>query len=187
VNKIRWAIFVSGNGSNLQNVLELEKNGLIPQQEIILIHADRECRALERAVEFDKVSWKSSPKSPDFLEDLLKQLSSLAVDRIFLLGYMRILSAQFLLKWQKPVVNLHPSLLPKYRGLEAIRQAYEAGDPLVGVSLHEVVEELDSGPVILQRSLTRHPDENLESLTQRIHRLEHELVREYLLSLEVQP
>ncbi len=181
---IRWAVFASGNGTNLQNVLDLEKAGQIPHQEIVLIHADRECKAMERALKSNKMVWKESPKTLGFVDKLLMELSAQRIDRIFLLGYMRILSPEFLKKWQRPVLNLHPSMLPKYRGLEAIERAYQAGDELVGVSLHEVVEELDAGPILLQKSLQRDPIESLESLTERIHRLEHQMVREYLLSLE---
>jgi len=184
MKKIRWAVFASGNGSNLQNFLDLEKSGQISKQEIVWVHADRECRALERAQQLGKSTWKESPKSPNFVARLLEELHRHRVDRIFLLGYMRILSADFLNQWRRPIVNLHPSLLPKYRGLEAIRQAYEAGDELVGVSLHEVIAELDAGPILSQKSLSKDPHDTLETLTQRIHGLEHEVVRDYLLSLE---
>ncbi len=182
--KIRWAVFASGNGTNLQNFLNLEKQGMLPTQEIALVHVDRPCRAQDRAQLFNKAIVFKSSKDPDYTPALLERLNLEQIDRIFLLGYMRILKPDFLKAFSKPIINLHPSLLPKHRGLDAIRKAYEAGDEELGVSIHEVVEELDAGPILHQAKLVRNPNESLEELTERLHQLEYQSVRDYLLSLE---
>lgn len=181
---IRWAVFVSGNGSNLQNFLDLEAQNKIRKNQIRLVVADKQCRALERAQKANKPSTVLSPKAEGFVQNLIKSLEENEIDRIFLMGYMKILPSEFFRAWNKPILNLHPSLLPKYKGLHAIQKAYEAGDPELGVTIHEVVEELDSGPILKQSRLNRNEAESLESLTERIHRLEHQLVAEYLFELE---
>ena len=181
---IRWAVFVSGSGTNLQAVLDLEGSGRLRHQTIALIHADRDCYALERAKKQGKDILLLSPKQADFLPTILNFLQEKKIDRIFLLGYMRILSDEFLRGFAKPIINLHPSKLPLYKGLDAVRQAIKAGEDEIGVSLHEVVAELDSGPVLRQKLLKREPQESFESLMQRVHKLEHELVCEYLLDLD---
>ena len=182
--RIRWAVFASGHGSNLQNVFNLEAQGLIPHQEVVWVHADRPCRAIERAQERGISTWIQSPKAEAYVENVLTRLDQAQVDRIFLLGYMRILSADFLSRVGRPVLNLHPSLLPAYRGLRAIERAYEAGEPVVGVSIHEVIAELDAGPLVAQAKVERDPEESLDRLISRVHELEYSLVRDYLLSLE---
>jgi phosphoribosylglycinamide formyltransferase-1 len=148
------------------------------------VHADRPCRAIERAQEYGIPTWVQSPKADGYLTNTLEKLEQARIDRIFLLGYMRVLNADFLAAVSRPVLNLHPSLLPAYRGLRAIERAYEAGEPWVGVSIHEVTAELDAGPLVAQAKIERNAQESLDSLILRVHELEYALVREYLLSLE---
>jgi len=181
---IRWAVFVSGQGTNLQNILDLESQGEITKNSVVSVFSDRPCRALERAEIKQKATLMISPSSANFDSDLYAFLEKHQVDRIFLLGYMRILSARFLALWKKPIVNLHPSLLPKYPGLHSIERAFQAKDPYMGVTLHEVVLELDAGPMIRQISFPSKPAWTLEEATEEVHRMERRLVREYLLELD---
>lgn len=183
MKELRWAVFVSGRGTNLQNFLELEKSNLV-HQKIAAVYADRECPAVERARVFGKPYFILDPKAEAYISRLLEFLETQDIHRIFLLGYMRILPKDFLTKWNKPIINLHPSLLPHYKGLNAIKRAYEAGEEKLGVSLHEVTTELDSGPLISQKQLIRAPGESFEDLEARIHALEREIVRDYLFDLE---
>src|SRR4051812_5315875 len=110
--KLRWAVFVSGSGTNLQNFIDLESQLL--NQKLVAVVADRECKALERARVAHKDTLCLSPKDPHFNSETLDFLNSHGVNRIFLMGYMRILSKEFLAAWKDPILNLHPSLLPKY-------------------------------------------------------------------------
>jgi len=180
----RWGVFVSGTGTNLQNILDLEKTGLIPSTSFVAVHADRPCHALERAQRAGKSVLLYSPKEPSYDQKVLEFLKGESVEALILLGYLRILSPEFLSHFWGPVLNLHPSLLPKYKGLRAIESAFEAGDLEMGVSLHEVVEELDSGPILKQVSWTRSGGESIEEVRAKMHDLEHKMIREYFLSLE---
>ena len=105
------------------------------------------------------------------------------LDYIFLAGYMRIISPYFLENYKKTILNLHPSLLPKYKGKDTIEQAFNAGESEIGISIHYVNEELDGGEVIAQKSLTVKDGETLEDVTKRIHELEHELYPNVILKL----
>jgi phosphoribosylglycinamide formyltransferase-1 len=179
----RWAIFVSGNGSNLQNVLELEKTGLQNNQ-VVAVYADKECFAVERAKKFNKPVLILSPKEEGADQKLIEFLSAHEANAIFLLGYMRILKPGFLEKWKQPIVNLHPSILPKHKGLDAIKKAYEAGDAEFGVSLHEVAPEVDSGPLLSQLKFPRPEGCSYEESVEKVHEMERKIVREYLFGLE---
>jgi len=181
---IQWAVFVSGQGTNLQNFLNLEQDKKLKQNSIVAVHADKKCPAIERAKRAKKEIFIYSPKQSDYESRLLEFLKQSKVDRIFLLGFMRILPAPFIKTWAEPIINIHPSLLPKYKGLNAIERAYQDNEKLVGVSLHEVTPELDSGLVLRQSQLERLESDSLESLTERMHQLEYKIVREYLFDLE---
>jgi len=183
MSPIRWAVFVSGEGSNLQNFLDLESFGL-KRNEIVAVHADRGCRAIERARRSGKNILISSSKDPSYEEQLVDFLQKCKVDRIFLLGYMKILSGRFLSLWNKPIVNLHPSLLPKYPGLHAIERAFHAKEAELGVSLHEVTGRLDDGPLLRQLRFTRKGRESLAMVEEEVHCWERQIVRDYLFDLE---
>ena len=96
---------------------------------------------------------------------------------------MRIISPYFLENYKKTILNLHPSLLPKYKGKDAIKQAFNARENKIGISIHYVNEELDGGRVIAQRSLKVSSDDTLETITEKIHKLEHELYPNVILKL----
>ena len=179
----RWAVFVSGRGTNLQNFLELEASEL-KNNSISCVYADKDCPAIERARTFKKNVLVLSPNEEGFAEKLISFLNANEVDRIFMMGYMRILKPEFLNSWGKQIVNLHPSLLPKYKGLDAIKQAYDANDDELGVSLHEVVAEVDAGPILKQVSFHREPDWSYEKTEEQVHEHERSIVREYLKEQE---
>lgn len=181
---MRWAVFVSGTGSNLQNFLDLERKRILKKHRIVLVVADRPCPAIDKAKRAKKEVWIQSPKSEGFSKALLKALKAQRVDAIFLLGYMRILSEDFLKSWKKRIVNLHPSWLPQYPGLNAIERAVQADEDFLGVTLHEVVPEVDAGPILRQISFPRDRSLSLESLTEQVHAYERKLVTEFLLDLE---
>lgn len=179
----RWAVFVSGEGSNLQNVLELEQ-GRLRHERITAVFADRECRGIERARAFNKPTLILSPKVSGWTKSVLDFLSEHQVAAIFLLGYMRILPRDFLQSWKGRIVNLHPSWLPLYPGLESVKRAFEAGEKCFGVSLHEVVEEVDAGPILRQLSFPRPVGASFDGIMSEVHRYERRLVSDYLLDLD---
>ncbi len=183
-SEIRWALFASGFGSNLENVLKIEKEPGFQNQKIVWIHTNRECPAAEKARTFNKETFVLSSKLPNYEKQVLEALQSHRINGIFLLGYMRILSASFIEAFQGCIVNLHPSLLPKYPGLDSIRRAYEAGDEKVGVTLHQVTADLDAGPILKQMDFLRDSKASLEEITEKVHDYERKLVRDFLFDLE---
>lgn len=179
---IRWAVFASGQGTNLANFLRLESHQLKNSQ-IVAIHCNRECAAAEKARNAGKDLLIASTADLRYEETVLQFLSERSVDQIFLLGYMKVLKDRFFELWKKPIFNLHPSLLPHYKGLNAIARAYEDGCQEFGVSIHEVIPDLDSGKIKLQAKLA-YAGESLEEIERKIHQLEYQSVEKFLMSFE---
>ena len=179
---LRWAIFASGRGSNFRNFLELE--GQLKHQTIVCFHSDKSCPAGLLAKDHAKPALILSPTQPDHEKQLLNFLQEHQVNAIFLMGYMRLLKPSFLSQWQGALVNLHPSRLPEFKGKNAIQKAYEAKAEILGVSLHRVVEEVDSGEILRQRVFCRDFGLDLAALEARFHQEEHELVREFVFDLD---
>lgn len=144
----RWAVLISGRGSNLGALLNLAAD---QQAEIVGVFSSSDSaygmkRARRRGFRCEVIP--RAGKKLDYLL-LTRRLRELQVDHLFLAGYMRLLPADFVKDWSGRIVNLHPSLLPQYPGLESIRRAYdEAAD--IGCTVHIVVPEVDAGPLILQ-------------------------------------
>ncbi len=180
-----WAVFVSGQGTNLANFIKLEKAEL-KNQKIKAVIADKTCVAIERAKEARKPTLILSPRVAGFESHLLKFLAVKKIDAIFLMGYMRILPAEFLKKWKKPIINIHPSWLPAYPGLNAVKQAFDADADFIGVSLHEVVAEVDAGPILRQMSFARDKKLSFDELLDQVHECERKLVRDFLLDLDAE-
>lgn len=174
LNPIRWAVFISGNGSNLQALLDADPKISIAT----VVSSNAEARGVERARQAGVpviVHTKTSSWS-----ELSQKLTELQIQHIFLLGFMKIIPESFLLDWKDKVLNLHPSLLPHYKGLRAIERSYEDGAAM-GVTIHWVTPELDSGPILLQREVFA-PGQSqawpLEQVQTQIHRIENEMVVE---------
>ena len=182
--KKKVAIFASGTGSNFEKIAD--DNRLKEKMDIALLVCDKPNAAVikkaqDRNINTYVFSTKDFGSKQDYEAAILEQVKDL--DYIFLAGYMRIISPYFLENYKKTILNLHPSLLPKYKGKDAIEQAYKAQEREIGISIHYVNEELDGGEVIAQKSLTVKDGETLEEVTTRIHELEHELYPNVILKL----
>ena len=182
--KKKVAIFASGTGSNFEKIADDSR--LKEIMDIELLVCDRRGAAVikkaeQRGIKTFVFSASDFNSKEDYEKAIIEQVKDL--DYIFLAGYMRIISPYFLENYKKTILNLHPSLLPKYKGKDAIAQAYNAGDKEIGISIHYVNEELDGGEVIEQTFLTVKENETLESVTNRIHGLEHELYPKVILEL----
>lgn len=176
MTKARVAVFISGFGSNL-NVF-LQRREIFDH--LLVVSSNPEAYGLKRAEEAGVESLVLA--SPIDWQALDQRLEKENLDWIFLAGFMKILPAGFVSNWSKCLFNLHPSLLPKYKGLRAIERAFEAGDE-VGVSIHRVVPEVDSGEVVLQKVAVHSsqlPTLNLQEVTEEVHRVEHQLVGQWI-------
>lgn len=173
------AVFASGQGSNLQALIDsIRRNKL--EATIELVVCDREgALAVSRAKQAGISSLVFSPRDyhskAEYEEVMGKKLAELKVQYLVLAGYMRLVGPTLLTLFPRRIINIHPSLLPRFPGKDAIGQALKAGARETGVTVHYVDEGMDTGPIIAQESISVEPGEKRASLEQRIHRVEHEL------------
>tara|TARA_B100000029_G_scaffold389525_1_gene385906 strand:+ start:2351 stop:2815 length:465 start_codon:yes stop_codon:yes gene_type:complete len=138
-----------------------------------MIHNKKDCGAARRAEKFGIPHCYIKHKDE---EQIIQLMQAWRVDLIVLAGYMKVVSPDFIKAFPNRIINLHPSLLPKYKGLHAVEQALEAGDKVTGCTVHYVNEELDSGEVILQSEVPIEPDDTVETLTPKIQRKEYAIL-----------
>ena len=178
----RIAVLASGRGSNLQAILDAIADGRLAA-ELAGVFSDKPgAHALERVPE--SLRWSADARSFPFREAfdaaLADAVDAVAPDWIVCAGYMRILGADFVRRFRGRLLNIHPSLLPKYRGLHTHRRALEAGDTEHGVSVHFVVPELDAGAVIAQARIPVLPGDSPDTLAERLLPHEHRLLVDVL-------
>ncbi len=175
---LRVVVLVSGRGSNLQALLDARDRLPIDLLEVISNRPGAQAlqRAEQAGVPATVLDHTGYPSREAFDQALGDHLERLQPDLIVLAGFMRILTPAFVRRFQGRMINLHPSLLPKYPGLHTHQRALDAGDEEAGASIHLVTEELDGGPVIMQARVTIQPGENADSLAARILPLEHQML-----------
>lgn len=178
------AVFASGNGSNFEALAAgLNAGG----HRVCCLICDRsDAYAIERAqrlgIPWHHIpGWGSDRRAAE--EEALRILDRYKPGLVVLAGFMKILTPLFLEAWKNRVVNIHPSLLPKYPGTRGIEESYAAGEPEMGITIHLVDRGTDTGPVLLQRSVPRTPHDSLESMEEKIHRLEHRWYPEVIKDL----
>jgi len=170
----RFAVLASGSGTNLQALLDAYP------RELVVVAGDRgEAFAFERArragVPVEHVDPEAFASRKAFDLELADRISRYEVRLVVGAGYMRILTPAFLERFSA-VINVHPSLLPRFRGLRAVERALEAGVEETGVSVHFMVEEVDAGPVVAQEAVPVVPGDTRETLLERLHPVEHRLL-----------
>ena len=172
-------VLISGNGSNLQAILDACASGFIAGKVTAVISNKADAYGLLRAREAGSSahclahSDYASRESYDLaLQQLIEQFTP---DLVVLAGFMRILSPGFVEHFSGKLLNIHPSLLPKYQGLRTHQRAIEAGDQMHGCSVHFVTEELDGGPVVLQAKVPIFSDDDAETVAERVHEQEYRI------------
>lgn len=177
--KIRLVVLISGRGSNLQAILDGATGGTLPAEIRAVISNRPDAYGLERArqagVPAAIVDHKAFPDRPTFEVALRERIDAEQPDLVILAGFMRILSPEFVEHYQGRLLNIHPSLLPKYRGLHTHERALATGDREHGASVHFVIPELDSGPVIVQARVPVLPDDDPDTLAARVLAQEHRI------------
>ena len=164
---MRLGIMCSGNGTNFENIVRTCSKDEV----VIMIHNKKDCGALKRAAKFGIPHCYVNAKDEDQMIELFKAWN---VDLIVLAGYMRIIKNPS--AFPVPIINVHPSLLPKYKGLHAVEQAIDNGEEFTGCSVHYVNEELDGGEVIMQSEVPILPEDTIKSLTKAIQRKEYAIL-----------
>jgi phosphoribosylglycinamide formyltransferase-1 len=177
--KSRLAVLLSGRGSNFEAIADAVESGRISNAQIVAVVSDvAEARGLARArerglpafaVERDPVGGREAHEA-----EVERILGEARPDLLCLAGYMRILSPDFVARWRGRILNIHPSLLPKYPGLSPQRRALEAGERESGCTVHQVDEGTDTGPIVLQKRVRIEPRDTEETLAARILEVEHE-------------
>lgn len=170
---MRIAVLVSGNGSNLQALIDANLSGQI----IGVLSNKADAYALQRAEKANiataVISHKDYPNRESFDDAMHRQLLAWEIDLVILAGFMRILTPNFVSQWQGKMLNIHPSLLPFYKGINTHQRVLNTGDRLHGCTVHFVTAELDAGQSIAQSAIQVSLHDNVESLAQRVHELEH--------------
>ena len=184
-DRVRVGVLVSGRGSNMLALSEHKRRDPDRSYDIVLVASNvPDARGLVLAKRLGISTWAHSHKGmsrEDFDLKLTAALEEQGVEIIALAGYMRLLSADFVSHWEGRILNVHPSLLPLYKGLDTHRRALVAGDEFAGCTVHVVTDDLDSGPIIAQAKVRILPRDDAESLAARVLEEEHKL---YPLALE---
>jgi len=175
----RIVVLISGSGSNLQAIMDACKFADYPGSVVGVVSNKSDAYGLTRAKEADietvALSHKDFESRESYDQALVSKIDQFSPDVIVLAGFMRILTPAFVQHYQGKLLNIHPSLLPKYQGLNTHQRAIDAGDTEHGVSVHFVTEELDGGPVILQAKVPVFDGDTSDDLAARVHVQEHKL------------
>lgn len=173
----RIVVLISGSGSNLQAIMDACQAGAVKGQVVAVLSNIAGVFGLERAekagIATDVVSHKDFDSREAFDAAMAAKIDTYAPDLVVLAGFMRILTADFVRHFEGKMLNIHPSLLPKYKGLNTHQRALEAGDSEHGCSVHFVTEELDAGPPVIQGRVSIDVDDSAESLQKKVHVQEH--------------
>lgn len=176
---LKLVVLISGNGSNLQAILDRIATGDLSASVAAVISDRADAHGLTRArrarVPAEVVTRGDHASAADFFAALQRRVESFGPDLLVLAGFMRVLPADFVARFERRIINIHPSLLPKFKGLNTHRRALDAGARVHGASVHMVTTELDAGPVLLQAEVTVADGDTAESLGARVLAQEHRI------------
>ena len=182
--KKKTAIFISGRGSNLKTLIKFSKKEISPINIKLVISDNSNAKGLIYAKKNKIRSIVLVDKNRNLFEKkLLNYLKKYKISFICLAGFMKILSKDFINKFGNKILNIHPSLLPKYKGLNTHERALKKKDKFSGCTVHYVDENLDSGKIILQKKIRITKNENLKSLEKKVLKIEHEIYPKSILKV----
>jgi phosphoribosylglycinamide formyltransferase-1 len=174
MNRPKSIIFISGNGSNLQNIINNVTNNFLKMDIVAVVSNNAEAKGLVRAKEagIETIVIDTSNK---YIDKLLSLINTYHVDLVLLAGFMKILPKDFTDKFYGKIINLHPSLLPKFKGLDTHKKVLASKEKYHGASVHFVTSKLDDGPVIIQGKTEILENDNEITLRDRVHKIEHNI------------
>ena len=176
LNKIKTAVFISGNGSNLKNLIKFSKIKKSPISIDLILSNTSKAKGLRFSNQFNIKKYVSSFKDHTISEaKILSLLNKKKIKFICLAGFMKILSKSFIQKFKGKIINIHPSLLPKYKGLDTHIKAIKNKDKIAGCTVHFVTTKLDSGKIILQKKVKVSKKDTATSLAKKVLRQEHKI------------
>jgi len=176
---VNIGVLVSGSGTNLQSIIEAVEAGKIDGKICIVISDNPNAYALKRAKKYNienrYINYKEFSNREEYDKKIVSLLKEKDCDLVVLAGYMKILTPYFINIYKNKIMNIHPALLPSFPGLHAQGQAVECGVKISGCTVHFVDEGVDSGPIILQKSVQVSADDTEESLAEKILKEEHQI------------
>ena len=172
MSKMKAVILLSGNGSNFKNILDRVKDGYLNMEICAVISDNEKAYGLQRAKD-EKI--KTFSLKDNINDDLKKILDKINLDLIILAGYMKILSPEIVEKYHGKILNIHPSLLPKYKGINTHQRAINDKESFHGATVHFVTDKLDEGPLILQQKVKIDKKDTVETLKEKVHRAEYSI------------
>jgi phosphoribosylglycinamide formyltransferase-1 len=174
MNRPKSIIFISGNGSNLQNIINNVTNNFLKMDIVAVVSNNAEAKGLVRAKEagIETIVIDTSNK---YIDKLLTLINTYHVDLVLLAGFMKILPKDFTDKFYGKIINLHPSLLPKFKGLDTHKKVLASKEKYHGASVHFVTSKLDDGPVIIQGKTEILENDDEITLRDRVHKIEHNI------------
>lgn len=174
----RIAVFASGNGSNFEAIVSACERGEIPAETVLAVCDKPAARVVERAANHGVACFAADPRQfaskAEFEREVVRRLDAARVDLVCLAGYMRICGEVLLTAYGGRIINIHPALLPAFKGAHAIRDAFDYGVKVYGVTIHYVDHTLDGGRIIAQRAFP-YEGSDLDELEAKIHATEHSL------------
>ncbi|AKP66679.1 phosphoribosylglycinamide formyltransferase [Companilactobacillus ginsenosidimutans] len=184
---MRVAVFASGNGTNFEALADdeaLKTAGL----DIVILVCDKPNapvldKARQRGIPVFVNQLKNYSDRHEYEQAIVDKLSALDIEYILLAGYMKVITSTLLSKYQSKIINIHPSILPKYSGLESIERAFNAGEKETGVTVHYIDDGVDTGPIIRQATVPIYEDDTVDTLEARVHETEHKIYPEVVLEL----
>ncbi|MCD8316384.1 MAG: phosphoribosylglycinamide formyltransferase [Eggerthellaceae bacterium] len=184
---LRIGVLLSGNGTNLQAIMDAIRDDGLPVDIRIVISSKPDTKGYKRALDADILAMaldKALYEDPEVADSIIiTALSNAHVDYVIMAGYMRKVTPLLLEAYKDRVINLHPALLPAFPGAHAIKDAYDAGVKVTGVTIHFANEEYDAGPIIAQEPVRIEEGETLDELEEKIHEVEHVMYPEVLRKL----
>lgn len=173
------AVFASGNGTNLQAIIDAVNSGYIKATIAIVVSDNKDAYALERAkkakIETLFIDPRIFKSKEDYDNAIIKYLKDQNVELVCLAGYMRVLTPYFVREYKDRIMNIHPALLPSFKGTNGVKDALDYGVKITGPTVHFVTEKVDAGPIIIQSAVEIKDDDTEDSLRERIHKEEHKI------------
>lgn len=173
------AVFCSGDGSNFQAIIDASKSGLFNANVVLMVCDNSNAYAITKAknesIKTLLLDINDFPSQETFEARIIEELITEHIELICLAGYMRLLLPGFINKYKEKIINIHPALLPSFKGIRGIKDALDYGVKVSGVTVHFVNEDMDAGPIILQEAVTIEDNDTKEMLAKKIHKIEHRL------------
>ena len=184
LNKLKTVVFISGTGSNLKNLIKFSKIRNTPISINLVISNTNKAKGLKYADQFNiKKKIFNFQNTKNVEKKILLLIQKEKIDFICLAGFMKILSKDFIKKFHGKIVNIHPSLLPKYKGLNTHQRAITNKDKFTGCTVHYVSEKIDSGKIIIQKKIKITAKDNQASLAKKVLKQEHKLYPAAILKI----